>query len=147
MSFLAGWEATGGLKSRWKEWLKAGQPREENKIRNYKTWAGINTHGKHQLERYVLFQTFLDESKQDTFSPAVLLFSSETSLSARIWKGWNLGRADKHFGFQCLRAPGISGATRHQLPSASVKHFHLPGSECLQGKMLGAAVGCFLISD
>lgn len=87
---------------------------------------------------------FQDESRQDPFSPAVFLFSSEASLSARVWRGGDLGRTDKHFSFQCLRAPGISGATRHQVASVSPKHFQLPSSECLQGKMLGAAVHCFL---
>lgn len=61
--------------------------------------------------------SFLAESKQDPFSPAPSL---EISLSARVWKERNLGRPAKHFSFQCLRTPGITGATGWLLlPKAS----------------------------
>lgn len=140
-------EAMEGLNSLRKECLQARCPREENKIKNHKTWAVTNSCRKHRSERYVLFQSFLAESKQDTFSlNAVFLYSLEISLSARVWKEWKLWRTDSRFSFQCLRTPGTSGATRHPrswplLPKAS----QLLGSERLQGELLGAAASCFLL--
>lgn len=141
--FLQGGKQQEALKAGGKEWLQAGELAEENKI--------IRKHGLQSIHlastgwKGMCCFSLLGESKQDAFSPAVFPFSSETSLSARIWKGWHLGRTDKHFSFWCLRAPGFSGTTRHWLASFSPKHFQLMGSESLQGKKVGAAVGCFLL--